>query len=515
MAKSISAILKLKDEMSRPLFKISSNVGKVTKEMKTSRNQMNKWAKSASKNIDQVIKKTTKLGAGMVVAVGALATKAGFGEAFAMEGYKVQLETAVKDTKKASELMAKAVEFANKTPFETGSVVEATAKMEAYGISSKRWLSDVADMAGATNKSIDQATEAMADAVMGEWERLKEFGIKKDMLVAASSKKYGDQVVFNNKGQVIDQIKMQEILQETMKKKFSGGAKDLSKTSKGMWSTIVGVTKSSLSKIVGMQADGTIKQGSLYEKLQKKMQSVVDTLTKWQKDGTIDKIAKEVTGSVNKMYTVIKKIFDYVIENKKSLKENFMIAGTIYAAVKAVEIFRGVLVAANVVAGILNGTLALNPYVLVGMTIIGIGIAIYKNWEKITEVWSNAMDKLKGYVDKFREFLGLDKSTIFDAEFNRTENNKINKETGKEYGQEPYDPYSIYKNRGGIGIGGAKNSTWSLKNKVDAAKKETLDRSVTVNINGTVYSEKDFNEKVAKAIVVSHQINKSNVVGAM
>jgi hypothetical protein len=250
MAKSVSSILKLKDEMSKPLFKISNNVENVTREMKKSRNQVNKWGKAMSKNIDKAVKNTAKLRGAMAISVAALATKAGFTEAFNMEGYRVQLETAVKDTKKAGQLMAESVEFANKTPFETGSVVEATAKMEAYGISSRRWLGDVADMAGATNKSIDQATEAMADAVMGEWERLKEFGIKKDMLVAAASKKYGDQVVFNNKGQVIDQIKMQEILQETMKKKFGGGAKALSKTTKGMWSTITGITKSSLSKIV-------------------------------------------------------------------------------------------------------------------------------------------------------------------------------------------------------------------------------------------------------------------------
>lgn len=89
--------------------------------------------------------------------------KAGFTQAFDMQGYRVQLETATKDTKKAGNLMSSAIEYANKTPFETGEVAQAAAQMEAYGISSEKWLSSVGDMAGATNKSIMQATEAMAD----------------------------------------------------------------------------------------------------------------------------------------------------------------------------------------------------------------------------------------------------------------------------------------------------------------------------------------------------------------
>ncbi|WBK39602.1 hypothetical protein CB452P1_000018 [Clostridium phage CB452P1] len=92
------------------------------------------------------------------------AIKTGFAEASDMEGYKVQLETATKDTKKAGKLMSNAIEFANKTPFETGQVVQATATMEMYGLTSERWLSDIADMAGATNKDMMQATEAMVDA---------------------------------------------------------------------------------------------------------------------------------------------------------------------------------------------------------------------------------------------------------------------------------------------------------------------------------------------------------------
>ncbi len=389
--------------------KISKYTEKIKKNIATQKeaqSAVNRWGKGAVKSIDKVIARTVKLGAVMTGAMVALATKVGFGQAMDMEGYKVQLETAVKDTQKASKLMAGAVAFANKTPFETGEVVEATAKMEAYGISSKRWLADVADMAGATNKSIDQATEAMTDAVMGEWERLKEFGIKKDMLMAAASKKYGDQVVFNNKGQVIDQIKMQEILQETMKEKFEGGAEALSKTTKGLWSTVTGVTKSSLGKILGMQEDGTVRQGSLYEKLKEQIKKVADILLKWQSDGTITKIAKQVTSGVMKMVDTLKKVFGFVKEHRKVIETGLIFVGMIYTTVKAFQILKNIMLGVNIVMGLLNGTLAISP---LGWVAIGIGIVV----GALYLLWRN-LDTVKGFLTRVWEWIKTLGSALFD-----------------------------------------------------------------------------------------------------
>ena len=79
--------------------------------------------------------------------------------------------------------MRDAIAFANKTPFETGQVIEATAKFESMGLSAKKWLSITSDMAGATSKDMIQAVEAVIDAVAsGEFERLKEFGLSKKTL---------------------------------------------------------------------------------------------------------------------------------------------------------------------------------------------------------------------------------------------------------------------------------------------------------------------------------------------
>lgn len=389
--------------------KISKYTEKIKKNIATQKeaqSAVNRWGKGAIKSIDKVIAKTVRLAAVMSGAVAALATKIGFSEAMDMEGYKMQLETAVKDTKKAGELMSEAVKFANKTPFETGEVVEATAKMEAYGISSKRWLADVADMAGATNKGIDQATEAMADAVMGEWERLKEFGIRKDMLMAAASKKYGDQVVFNNKGQVIDQIKMQEVLQETMRTKFKGGAEKQAKTMRGLLSTVTGNIKSSLRTITGMTDKGVIRQGSIYEKLKQQIKKVTDILLKWQSDGTITKIAKQVTSGVMKMVDTLKKVFGFVKEHRKAIETGLVFVGMIYTTVKAFQTLKNIMLGVNIVMGLLNGTLAISP---LGWVAIGVGLVV----GALYLLWRN-LDTVKGFLTKTWEWIKTLGSALFD-----------------------------------------------------------------------------------------------------
>jgi len=113
-----------------------------------------------------------------------------------MEGYLAKLTVALKDQKKALDMLNWAKAFAAKTPFEMPEVVDAVTRLEMYGLSAKKWLPLVGDMAGAMGKSVTDAVEAVADAVSGGGlERLKEFGISTPKLLAAGaggSKKSGD-----------------------------------------------------------------------------------------------------------------------------------------------------------------------------------------------------------------------------------------------------------------------------------------------------------------------------------
>ena len=46
--------------------------------------------------------------------------------------------------------------------------MEGAAKFETMGMAAQKWLPLAGDMAAATNKSFDQATEALIDAQNGE-----------------------------------------------------------------------------------------------------------------------------------------------------------------------------------------------------------------------------------------------------------------------------------------------------------------------------------------------------------
>lgn len=70
-------------------------------------------------------------------------------------------------------------DFAKTTPFSLREVVSSFNILVAQGIRpTESQLTSFADIAGGTSKSIEQFAEAVADATVGEFERLKEFGIR-------------------------------------------------------------------------------------------------------------------------------------------------------------------------------------------------------------------------------------------------------------------------------------------------------------------------------------------------
>lgn len=83
--------------------------------------------------------------------------------------------------------------FAAQTPYQLNEVTGAFVKMKALGLdASEKALRSYGNTASAMGKDLNQFIEAVADAATGEFERLKEFGIK--------AKKEGDSVALNFQG---------------------------------------------------------------------------------------------------------------------------------------------------------------------------------------------------------------------------------------------------------------------------------------------------------------------------
>ena len=92
--------------------------------------------------------------------------------------------------------------FASQTPFAVDELNSSFVKLANQGFKpTVNELTSLGDLASSTGKSFDQLAEAIIDAQVGEFERLKEFGIR--------AKKEGENVTFTFKG-VETQVKNTE-----------------------------------------------------------------------------------------------------------------------------------------------------------------------------------------------------------------------------------------------------------------------------------------------------------------
>lgn len=94
------------------------------------------------------------------------------------ERLKTALTTTLGSAEEANRAFAEIQQFAKETPFGLEETTEAFLKLKNRGLdASQDTLRAYGDMASAMGKSLDDMVEAVADAVTGESERLKEFGI--------------------------------------------------------------------------------------------------------------------------------------------------------------------------------------------------------------------------------------------------------------------------------------------------------------------------------------------------
>lgn len=109
------------------------------------------------------------------------------------EGYNQTLKNAYGSSIKAQGAFDKIQKFAANTPYGVDELTASFIKLKNRGFDpTTAELTKMGDLAASQNKSMDQYVEALIDAQTGEYERLKEFGIK--------AKTTGDMVTFSFKG---------------------------------------------------------------------------------------------------------------------------------------------------------------------------------------------------------------------------------------------------------------------------------------------------------------------------
>jgi phage-related protein len=203
-----------------------------------------------------------------------------------MEQYQNTLSIVLKDSKKAAETLAWAEKFAAQTPFEIPDVVEATVRLESYGLKAQEVLESTGNMAAVMGKPLMQAVEAVADAQTGELERLKEFGITKGMLIDKAAE-MGKKEVVNAKGQITDMESFNEALFALMEDRYKGGMDVQSKTYKGLVSNV----QDSVGTIM------RILSQPIFEKLKSGLESAVPVLSAFT-----SLVKGDTEGALNTLY---------------------------------------------------------------------------------------------------------------------------------------------------------------------------------------------------------------------
>ena len=160
---------------------------------------------SQLRNIDQQLGNTTRQGNETASAIKSMALQF-LSLGAAVEGLKkltevnrefgilkAGLETATGSIQGANQAFAALQQFAQTTPYSLQQAVDGFTKLVNLGLTpSEAALQSYGDTSAALGKDLSQMIEAVADAATGEFERLKEFGIK--------AKNQGDTISFTFRG---------------------------------------------------------------------------------------------------------------------------------------------------------------------------------------------------------------------------------------------------------------------------------------------------------------------------
>ena len=188
---------KLIVELSAQIQGLKAGLDNASKEIGKFNSNVNKTAKNTEKDFDSIGSTASKVG-NIVAGAFAVGSIVSFGKGVIdatseFQKFEAVLSNTLGSSSAAQLALSQIQEFAATTPFQINELTGAFVKLANQGfkpnIDQMRLLGD---LASSTGKSFDQLAEAILDAQTGEFERLKEFGVR-----AAVA---GDQVTFTFKG---------------------------------------------------------------------------------------------------------------------------------------------------------------------------------------------------------------------------------------------------------------------------------------------------------------------------
>ena len=180
-----------------------------------------------------------------------------------------------------------AMDFASKTPFNSVEITNSMAKAQMLGLgTSQADMKKYADLGSIAKLNgsggIAEAVDAYADMMNGEFERMQTIlGIKKrDLEQYAKDNNMGK---FTNKqGQITNKDTLKQVFDSYIQSRgITGITEKYSQTLEGRLSTLNDNFKTSLAKIGGIQDDGSVKAGSLFDNFSKGVENTIKALERF------------------------------------------------------------------------------------------------------------------------------------------------------------------------------------------------------------------------------------------
>ncbi|MDG6881053.1 Phage-related minor tail protein [Phocoenobacter uteri] len=346
------------------------------------------------------------------------------------EQFKAVLETTEGNSTKAQKSLDWISNFATKTPYELAEVTEAFVRLRAYGMDpTNGLLTTLGDTSSAMGKPIMQAVEAIADAVTGENERLKEFGIKASAIKGTNIIEYA-YTDKNGKQQMakVNKNNRKEIEKTLMKiwnAKYSDAMEKQSKTITGIWSNL---------QDQWVRFQQMVMQTGAFDWIKEKLKGVLDSIDKMAQNGELQKWAEDVGVVIKevaqglfefgqKVFEAVKFIAKFARENK-GLIASFVkwsaISGSLLTAIGGLSMVLSFAIYPiarlglgvvslgksflSVIPALSRFGIALlaNPitwYVAGIMLLIGAIYLLYKNWDKVTKFTNDVWIKIKNFFN--------------------------------------------------------------------------------------------------------------------
>lgn len=371
-----------------------------------------------SASLSNVLGTITKAGAAMT-AVGTVAggflSKALLSTASQFEQFETQLTTIEGSSEAARKSLDWISDFGARTPYDVAQVTEAFVKLKSYGLDpiNNNLLESLGNTASAMGKPLEQAVEAIADAVRGENERLKEFGIigSKNGNTMTYTYDYNgeslEKVVDN------DTASMQAALQEIFDEKFAGGMVSMSKTWEGMLSNM-GDTWTAFKK--------KVTDKGIFDRFKYALRNVLDLLerNKAAVDAFADRVGDKLVAAFDWLEESMWYLWDgalYVKDAFDILDDRFKIverSGILLAGVLALITANLIGLAASKALATLISlgrglALLFSPLALIGVAILLVAVAIEDIYGFL-----NGKDSLIGQLIKDYPIMGSIVDTIFE-----------------------------------------------------------------------------------------------------